>query len=341
MFLKIKKSNKMKFKILIILSFVLSAFFTSCSSSDVTVIGNWVYKGHMESVARADGSSFAINNLGYYGMGFDGDYYLSDFWKYNPTTNVWSEVAKFPGTPRAYNISISNGVKGYVGLGYDGDVDLTDFWEYDPTTNTWDSLPPFPGGPRRMATAFAIGTDIYVGTGYNGDTKTYFNDIYKFSNGEWTKVSGFTGDKRYGAQSIGFNGKGYLISGNHSGLLYDFWEFDPSTGVWTEQYKLSDTDNGGNTAIARYNASAFVSESKIYLVGGTVNGSSLATCFEWDPTTLEWTEKTEIENSGSREGAGCFVLEDYGYLVGGRKSSLYLDDCWKFEPSIEKDTDDN
>jgi N-acetylneuraminic acid mutarotase len=330
----------MKFKILIILSFIISAFITSCSNSDVTVIGNWVLKGYLESKPRAEGSSFAINNYGYWGMGKDDEDYLTDFWKYDVSKNSWSRVDSFPGTPRAYNVSISNGVKGYVGLGYDGDKDLADFWEYDPVSDKWTQLPDFPGGARRWATAFAIGTDIYVGTGYDGENKLYLNDFYKFSNGSWSKISALTGEKRRNAQSISYNGKGYIISGYHSSVLPDFWEYTPETDTWLQLSKLTDTDNGGNTAVPRYNASLFVSESKIYLVGGTTSGTSLATCYEWDPASPAWTEKTEIESSASRESAGCFVINDYGYLVGGRRGSLYLDDCYKFEPSVEKNLDD-
>jgi N-acetylneuraminic acid mutarotase len=330
----------MKFKILIILSFVVSAFFTSCSNSDVTVIGNWVTKAYFESKPRGEGTSFSLNNAGYWGMGKDNDDYLKDFWKYDAVKNSWSQVGSFPDVARAYNISVSTPTKGYMGLGYDGDKDLADFWEYDPVNDKWTRLPDFPGGARRWATAFAIGEDIYVGTGYDGENKVYLNDFYKYSNGAWSKISALTGVKRYSAQSIGFKGKGYLISGYHSEILQDFWEYDPATDTWNPMYKLSDTDNGGNTAVGRYNASLFISESKLYLVGGNTSGTSLATCYEWDPSTLEWTEKSSIESSSSRESAGCFVIDDYGYLAGGRRGSLYLDDLVKFEPSIEKNTDD-
>jgi N-acetylneuraminic acid mutarotase len=329
----------MKFKILIILSFVLSAFFISCNS-DVTVIGNWVYKGNVELLPRADGSSFAINDFGYWGMGKDGDGYFTDFWKYNPDKNSWSEVASFPGKPRSYNVSISNGSKGYVGLGYDGDSVLADFWEYDPATDKWAELPPFPGGARCYATAFAIGADIYVGTGYDTENKVYYNDFYKFSNGAWTKITSLTGTKRYYANSIGYKGKGYLVGGNHGGALSDFWEYDPTTDAWTKLNNVEDTDNGGISGIARYDASLFVSESKFYYAGGTTNGSALSSCYEWDPASLTWTEKTSIESSYSRQGAGCFVLKDGGYIVGGRSGYNYLDDFYKFEPSVEKNTDD-
>lgn len=329
----------MKFKILIILSFVLSAFLISCDSDDET-IGNWVFKGNMEFKPRADGSSFAINNYGYWGMGKDDDGNLTDFWKYDSEKNSWSEVASFPGISRAYNVSISNGSKGYIGLGYEGDSVLSDFWEYDPATDKWTELPPFPGGARCWATAFAIDADIYVGTGYNTETKVYYNDFYKFSNGAWTKITALTGAKRYYANSIGFQGKGYVISGKHGDALADFWEYDPSTDSWNELEDVDDEDNGGLAGVARYDAALFVSESKIYIAGGTTSGAAISTCFEWDPETLEWTEKTSIESGYSRQGAGHFVINDYGYVVGGRSGSYYLDDFFKFEPSLEKDSDD-
>lgn len=330
----------MKFKILIILSFVLSIFISSCSKSDVTVIGNWAFKGYLESVGRSEGTSFAIKDFGYWGMGtYDSEHFLTDFWKYDPTKNTWSIADSFPGTPRAYNISISNGVKGYVGLGYDGNKDLNDFWEYDPSTDKWTKLPDFPGIARRKATAFAIGTDIFVGTGYDSKNKIYLNDFYKFSNGGWTKITSLTGEKRHSTSSIGFKGKGYIVSGFHNTSLNDFWEYDPTTNLWTQLSKLSDIDNGGNATLPRWNASIFASESMIYLVGGTSSGTPLASCFEWNPTSKVWTEKTGIETS-AREGAGCFVINNSGYLIGGRSGGLYLDDCIVFQPTSEKDSND-
>jgi N-acetylneuraminic acid mutarotase len=330
----------MKFKSLIILSFVLTALFTSCNE-DVTVIGNWVTKAYFQGYSRSDGVSFSLNNAGYWGLGKDDDGYLSDFWKYDAEKNSWSEVAPFPGKARAYNVSISNGSKGYMGLGYDGNGDLADFYEYDPIANTWQQIGNFPGGARRYATAFAIGADVYVGTGTEDKDKIYTNDFYKLSNGVWSdKAISFPGEKRKNAISIGLNGKGYLICGNHSGVLSDFWEFDPATEKWTQQFKVSDTDNGGLAGVARYDASAFVSEGSIYVVGGASTSGPVASIYEWNPTELTWTEKTSIETGQARQGAGCFVIDGYGYVVGGRSGTHYLDDCYKFEPSIEKDSDD-
>ncbi|MFA9391559.1 MAG: Kelch repeat-containing protein [Prolixibacteraceae bacterium] len=328
----------MKFRILILATVVASTIFSSCGTEDVTLMGNWVGKAFLEGRPRGEGTSFAINDFGYFGMGKDDDGYLTDFWKYDPAKDAWSQVADFPGTPRAYNISVSNGKKGFVGLGYDGDNDLADFWEYDAAGNSWKQIKDFEGGARRYAAAFAIGSDIYVGTGLAEDGTIYTNDFYKFDGANWSKTTTLSGEKRRNANAIGFNGKGYIISGYHNYSLADFWEYDPTTQIWTKLTSLTDEDYG-STEIPRWNAATFVANDKIFLVGGTT-GSTLTTIFEWDPTTITWTQKTGIEYGNGREGVGSFVLNGNGYIVGGHSGASYFDYCTMFQPDAEKDTDD-
>lgn len=327
----------MKFKILIIAAVVLSTIITSCKTDEVTLTGNWIEKAFFDGRQRADGTSFAIDGFGFWGMGKDDDGYLTDFWKYDPVQNAWSQVADFPGTPRAYNVSIGNGAKGFVGLGYDGSNDLADFWEYNASTNSWNQIVDFGGGQRRYATAFAIGTDIYVGTGTQENDKVFTNDFWKYDGNNWTKTTSLSGEKRRKANAISLDGKGYVVSGFHNTTLADFWSYDPTTQAWTKLKSLTDADYG-NTSIPRVNASMFAVDGKIYITGGN-GGTALASIFEWDPTTVTWVEKTSIE-SGSREGAGSFVLNGKGYIVGGRSGSSYRDDLNLFEPNAEKNDQD-
>lgn len=332
----------MKFKTLFILTAISSVFFSSCNSDDVTEIGNWVEKAFYEAYARAEGSSFEIDNYGYWGMGRDIDGYLTDFWKFDPTKGekgAWTQVAEFPGTARAYNVSVSTESKGYVGLGYDGENDLADFWEYDPSTNSWDSIVAFVGGERRYATAFSIGNDIYVGTGTKESDKVYTNDFYKFDGSSWTKVASLTGEKRRQANATSLDGKGYLLSGFHNSVLQDFYRYDPATDTWEELSDLNDEDTG-DSEIARYNACFFAANGKLYLTVGNQGGITETSTFEWDPSDVSWTKKTSLESGISREGAGTFVLNDQGYIVGGRSGSSYFDDCYMFEPDKDKDSDD-
>lgn len=329
----------MKFNILIIAIVVFTTFFTSCKKDDAEPIGNWVEKAFYEGYARANGSSFAIDNYGYWGMGKDADDFLLDFWKYDPVKNSWTQVADFPGTPRAYNVSIGNGKNGFVGLGYDGDNDLSDFWIYDAANNKWDELPEFGGGERRYATAFAINNDIYVGTGTKESNKVYTNDFWKFDGSNWAKITTLSGEKRRSANAIGYDGKGYLLSGYHNNsTLQDFWSYDPSANTWTKLTNLNNEDTGASD-IARQNACTYAIDGKIYLVAGNISGVSTSTVYEYDLGTTEWITKTTLESS-QRESAGSFILNDNAYIVGGRSGSSYMDDCYMFQPGIEKNSDD-
>ena len=334
------KTNKMKFNSLILVVAVLSTFLVSCSS-DEDVIGNWVTKAYFDGYARAEGSSFAIDNYGYWGMGKDDDNYLKDFWKFDPTQGergAWTQVASFPGTPRAYNVSVSNGTKGYVGLGYDGDDDLSDFWEYDPQANSWAEIDTFAGGVRRYATSFAIGSDIYVGTGTKDNDKIFTNDFYKYDGSQWTAINSLPGEKRRKANAVSMDGKGYVLGGLHNSTLNDFWVYDPGTNSW-DNFDLVDDDDTGNSGVARYNAATFATNGKIYLATGNQSSTTLTSVFEWNPSTLIWTEKTSLEAS-NREGCGYFVLNDYCYIVGGRSGSSYKDDCYMFQPDADKVSND-
>ncbi len=343
--IKVIKIIEMKLKNLIIASVVLTTIFTSCVSEVSDYMGNWVTKAYFSGRARAEGTSFEINNFGYYGMGRNYNDYLSDFWKYDPINNSWEQVADFPGTPRAYGVSASSENFGYAGLGYDGNnkVDLGDFWKYDPQKNEWTNIEDFPGGERRYATAFSIGNDIYVGTGTQEDDEVYTNDFYKYDGSSWEQIPQLTGQKRRNATTTSLNGKGYLIGGNRNGVLNDFWRYDPETQQWEELRRLNHQDYGKED-VPRYNAVAYSADNKLYLVAGNTNSSTTSTCFEWDPQYEEWIQKTSIETNISREGAGSFVLNGYGYIVGGRNgtsSSSYRDDLYMFQPNVEANQDDN
>lgn len=332
----------MKFKTLLIIAVALAAFFTSCVDEDTDLLGNWVKKATYVGYARAFGSSFAINGYGYWGMGYDGDDYLTDFWKYDPAKNTWTQVSDFPGTPRAYNVSTSNDTKGYVGLGYDGDNDLSDVWVYDAEADSWSPVEDFPGGARRYASAFTINNDLYVGLGSMNKGKDFRNDFYKYDGSSWSEIPALTGDKRHRANVTVLNGKAHVISGmDNNDLLNDHWVYDPEKEMWSELENIDDEDSG-DAGIVRQSASIYSANEKIYLTTGGTRQGTTTSMFEWDPTLQEngaWIEKTALEAT-SRRGAGTFVIDGYGYIVGGEDGS-YKDDCYMFQPYAEADSDDN
>lgn len=331
----------MNLKVLKIVFASLLATFASCTTPITDYMGNWVRMGDYNGKPRAEATCFTINNYGYYGLGRNDDEYLSDFWRYDPNTNIWSKMADFPGVPRAYGASVSNGIYGYTGLGYDGDNDLSDFWRYDPEKNEWTQIEDFPGGTRRNPVAFVIGNDIYVGTGTQEDEDVYFNDFWKYDGEQWTQIASIT-EKRQKAMAATINNKAYILGGQHNGVLNDFLRYDPETNSWEDLYDLNEEDHG-SSAIPRMNGATFVVNNKLYLITGNTGNSTTSTCFEWDPDFPEWIEKTD-HTGGNREGAGSFVLYDIGYIVGGRigsNSSSFKDNMYMFQPNVENDDDDD
>jgi Galactose oxidase, central domain len=119
------------------LSILLSLF--SCSRNDVpyTQSGNWVTESQLNGPARSEAVSFVIGNYAYVGTGWDGlNTRFNDFWKYDPSNNIWSQVSSMPpNTMRSSAVGFATTTKGYCGTGYDGFNYLNDFYEFDPVLN--------------------------------------------------------------------------------------------------------------------------------------------------------------------------------------------------------------
>ncbi len=84
--------------------------------------GSWARKQDFPGTGRSEGVGFAIENLGYFGTGVDGDSLRSDFWRYNPYINSWDQRAYFNGRRRAMAVGAglkfgNNDFRGYLGTG--------------------------------------------------------------------------------------------------------------------------------------------------------------------------------------------------------------------------------
>lgn len=80
-------------------------------------------------IGRVTGAFFAIGGYGYMGLGIgSGGSALGDFWKYNPQTDIWTQINNFDGGARTHPFyEVVNGAP-YVGTG-------------SPTTSTLGQLP--------------------------------------------------------------------------------------------------------------------------------------------------------------------------------------------------------
>jgi len=332
----------MRTKLLGYLSAILLLSITSCDeSTDTSEYGNWVKQSDFEGVTRSGAISFSIGNYAYVGLGSDGDDYLTDFWRFDPSKNFWQKMASFPGVGRLSTVSFSLDGKGYLGTGYNDDLDeeeLNDFWEYDPDTDTWTQKADFPGSKRYAAVGFALEGNGYIGTGYDGN---YLKDFWRYdpTSDSWTQAVSLYGSKRESATAFVINGQAYIATGRNNGVyLYDFWRFDPSDESWTDLtlYDEDDTYETYLSAISRYNGVSFSVDGLGYLATG-ISDSYTSSVYSYDPDANEWEDDITAFEGSSRSNAVAFVVSNKAYIATGRNSSQRFDDIWSFDPLAEYD----
>jgi len=309
-------------------------------------IGNWLKVSDFEGVTRSGTVSFTIGDVAYVGLGFDGDDYLQDFWRYDPGLNFWQRIDSFPGPGRISSVAFSINGKGYVGTGFNQDLDdeeLADFWEYDPATDSWTQKASFAGGARYSAVGFALNDRGFVGTGYDGN---YLKDMWSYNvdTDSWEQTVSLFGSKREQAFSFTIDGKAYVGGGRNNGaLLDDFWAYDPEQQIW-EDLSIEDDEDYYDEyifAMTRYAANGMSSGGFGYIVGG-ISDSFTRSVYRFDPTIGEvggWESLTAFEGT-ARSDAASFVIDNRMFLGTGRNASRRFDDFFEFEPFEEYDEDD-
>ncbi|MCW3101714.1 MAG: hypothetical protein JWO09_154 [Bacteroidetes bacterium] len=203
---------------------------------------SWTQKANFPGVARRDAAAFATGGKGYVGTGMNNaDAFagtpLSDFWEYNPATNVWTAKAPYPGNSGGgiyYATGFAVSGKGYFCCGKRGASSYsTELWEYNPASNTWTPKAPFPGGVRYGGAAFTIGTAGYYGTGTDENILT--QDFYKYTpaTNTWSAIATFPGAGRFACSAFTLSGRGYLVFGTDGGYKDELWEYNPLTDYWS------------------------------------------------------------------------------------------------------------
>lgn len=178
---------------------------------------------------RYRGVAFSANGKGYVGTGQTEFGNVQDFHEFDPTTNGWTQLADFPGDPRALATAFSIGNKGYVGTGASGPgVLLNDFYEFDAVSLTWSPRSNFGGTPRATSVGFSLNGKGYLGTGQ--DASGTLQDFWEYdpTADTWTLRTPLPGVDRSAAVAFALNDKGYVATGgNVNGVLGDVWEYTP------------------------------------------------------------------------------------------------------------------
>jgi N-acetylneuraminic acid mutarotase len=233
----------------------------------------WMQKADLPGSPRRDAVAFSTGNKGYVGLGIDNDesfagVKLKDFWEYNPATNMWTQIADFPGAGGGgvyFSTAFSVDSKGYVCGGKIGPNSYTNqLWEYKPSINQWTQKANFPGGVRYQLSSFSIGYYGFVGLGANQDV--FKKDFWKYNAGsnQWTQIADLPASERGSACTFTIGSHAFVCMGSDGGILDDLWEYDMVSDQW-----MSRAPYGGSE---RKNAIAFVAYGKAYV--GTGKGYS-------------------------------------------------------------------
>ena len=198
----------------------------------------------------------------------------------------------------------------------------------------WIKKSDFGGAAREDAVGFSIGNKGYVGTGYDGDK--YIKDFWEYdpATNTWSQKADFGGTARCSAVGFSIGAKGYIGTGlNFTGTNYlgtkDFWEYDPSTNIWTQKADFA--------GIERFSAVGFSIGDKGYIGGGDKDLGqypALNDFWEYDPSSDTWSQKSDIGTYFNTQDAIGFSIGTKGYIgTGYDGTGVLTDKFWEYNPA--------
>jgi N-acetylneuraminic acid mutarotase len=170
--------------------------------------------------ARYGAVAFSIDDMGYIGTGYDGNY-KKDLYIYNPVADTFGAIS-FDGDKRRDAVAFVIDGKGYICTGIENGEYVNDLFEYDPGTKIWT---------KKRAIS-------------NVSDEDYDN--------KYTIL-------RAGAVVFVMDGKAYITTGRYTNYTTDTWEYDPVTDLWTQKtsfegssrsYAVSFTSEDGRGFVA-------------------------------------------------------------------------------------------
>ncbi|MGP8185401.1 MAG: kelch repeat-containing protein [Terracidiphilus sp.] len=234
---------------------------------------------HAASWIDAAGNFWLFDGVPYWESGF-----LTDLWKYNPTSGEWTWVSgtqsgnqngvygtqgaassgNLPGS-RALSVTWTDAAGNlwlFGGYGYDSVANvgiLNDLWRYSPTSGEWTWM----SGSEAIDSSGSFGTQ--------GTASTTNSPSARQGAMGWTDASG---------NFWLFGGSGQDSTGA-AGTLSDLWKYSGGEWTWVTGSKLADqsgtygtegTAASGNAPGARYGAMTWTDSSgNLWLFGGNID----------------------------------------------------------------------
>jgi len=264
----------------------------------------------------------------YVGFGWGPNGCLNDWWRWDPCSGTWTQLASPPVNFGNLPFIFAIGPYIYVGGGgtfCGGPLDA--FYQYNPATNTWTQkanlLVPLAG-----AVGASDGTYGYVACGQTSGG-TFSNTLYRYnpSTNSWTNLSTVPGGvSRYILSMAYYQGKLYIGGGwDGSQCRQDFHAYDIATNTWTT------LPNHPNT---HWDAWAVAYNGKIYVTGehapcGTTNCTNQF--YYYNIASNAWSPMP-VFPGGNRNNLQLVELNGVLYGGWGWNCSTYIRDWRAFCP---------
>lgn len=191
----------------------------------------WTQKADFIGSPRRMSVGFAIDSLGYVGLGISPNGMEKDMYQYSPATNSWTQLNDFAGTARKEAVGFTMGGQGYVGTGDDG-VYRKDFWKYEPTTDNWTQLADLPGAARAGAVGWGIFPQAFICLGEDINFN-YSKELweYNYYSDTWTQRADYAGSGRKSAIAFVLNDIAFVGSGYDGEMKDDMYSYNRVLGL--------------------------------------------------------------------------------------------------------------
>jgi hypothetical protein len=297
------------------------------------------------------------------GCGYTGTAYVdyADVWEWNPTTGTFTNRSGSKNGPgyRGDQGMVFEKSTGKVLLfgGIPSDsantgasaVAFGDTWEWDPAQGKWTQLQPVSSPSARYESALVWDSQrnravLFGGmelpqVGLSGVPK---QDTWEWdpATQNWTNrtITGTKPSARYGHAMAYDTGRGVVVlTGGwdiNTGVgLADVWEWDPTTGAWTQRL----TGSEANLPPPRMYASLVADSARnlLDLVGG--QDSLAGEIWDLDPATATFTDRTPPPPRAwppprSLQAMAFCPATGKTYVFGGQDDNFaLLDDLWEWD----------
>ncbi len=250
--------------------------------------------------ARHDQAAVAFSNRMYiFGGENAAGNSLNDVWAFDPNADTWQQQPSqagpqaWPGAYDAVAVAIGQQIILYGGTVSSGGsaVPADAFaYAYNPATGAWTRLAADPLGPDTGATAGTFAGQMYVFSSTSSTIES-FNPIQN----TWSTVNVLGASPAPRAHAAGTSLSSIFLLTGGEGSPGDTWEFNFSTGTWTEKASFPDQGVQYQGAAAFYNLGV-----PLFMVyGGQVE----------DPSSQQPVPNTDAV-VGRFEGVGAVVSSD-------------------------------